>query len=49
MHADVGMGVWEFVHIWARVGKVGQAWMVQTDQVELGDMFSGWVCVCMQV
>ena len=37
------VGVGKFGKIWERVGKVGQVWMVQTDQAGISDMASGWV------
>ena len=43
----VGVGRWgKFGHIWARVGKVGQVGMGQTDWAEMDDMSSGCVCFC---
>ena len=39
------MGIGKFGQIWARVGKGGQVWMCQTDQVGMDDMASRCVRV----
>ena len=41
------MRVGKFEHTWARVGKGGQ--VDCTDQTEMGDMSSRWVCVSVKV
>ena len=41
MRAGLGVGVAKFGQIWAKVGKCGQVWIGQTDQVGMGDIGSG--------
>ena len=36
--------VGEFGQMRARVGKSGQVWIGETDQAEMGDITSGWLC-----
>ena len=49
MREGLGVGVGKFWQIWARLGKGGQVLMGQTDRVDMGDMDSGWLWVCVQV
>ena len=51
MHAGIGVGVGECGQVWAweRLSKGGWVWMDLTDQVEMGDISSGSVCLCVQV
>ena len=43
------MGSTSLGRFWAKEGKDGQVWMVQSDQVGMSEMASWWMWICVKV